>query len=121
MTPNNPLQDLAADEDLGTMTPFQLWIGEAQIVSDSAPALDDIDKYQVCALTDTGITPFVVADHTANQAVVAAQPAVTGAQTPYWNAGKFNHEALVWPVELDTLPKRKAFLIGTMLGVGHLN
>lgn len=123
--PPNPNHDLAAFERIGDQVPFQLWVGEMQPITDSAPSLVAAAKqYEVMALTATGVTTFIVGTHTAQQVVVAAQ-AVTkiGQQVPYWEAGKFNHMALVWPVDvtLDTLPERKAFLMGSMVRVGHLN
>lgn len=114
-------RDIASGELLDTSIPFQLFAGQAPIITDSAPALAAVLKYQLLALTATGVTPYVEATHTHDQAVIAAQAAGIGKQVPYWNAGKFNHAAVIWPVGLDTLAKRKAFLNGTMLHAGHLN
>ena len=99
---------------------IQPFAGEAPIVTDSAPALANVAYLQLCALTTTGITPFVTATHTAAQAVIAAANATTGEGAPYYDAGKFNHEAITWPASLNTLALRKAYLNGTMIKVGHL-
>ena len=100
-----------------------LFIGAAQICADSAPSLvASIKKYELVALTPTGITTFVVGTHSADQAVIASQPITKiGQACPYWNEGHFNDAAIAWPVNaaLDSLAKRKAFLNGTNLKVGH--
>lgn len=112
--------DFAGYRVVDSFTPFKLFIGEAYICTDSAPALAAVAKYQVLALTATGVTPYVVGTHNGQQAVIAAQAGAIGGQIPYWNAGKFNHAVLIWPAGLDTLAKRKAELAGSPLMVGHL-
>lgn len=113
----------AGFEQIGTKSlSLQLFAGEAPIITDSAPALEDIRQYEVVALTETGVRKLhATAPADPGQAVViAAQAVKAGQQCPYWDAGKFNHAALIWPETLDTLPKRKAFVHGTMLHMGHL-
>lgn len=120
----------AGFEKIGTKAPsLQLFAGEAPIITDSAPALEDIQQYEVVALTETGVRkldpvgdegPPVVAADTGQVVVIAAQAVKAGQQCPYWDAGKFNHAALIWPDALDTLAKRKVFVHGTMLHMGHL-
>ena len=119
--------DLASGALVGTMPASpQLFAGEAPIITDSAPALAVIQKWQLCSLTPTGVTPFVstgtpVSDSPASSAVIAAVAAdAPGKQVPYYDAGKFNHEAIIWPAAVDTLAKRKALLHGTPIFVGHL-
>jgi hypothetical protein len=125
ITPLDPRRDLAAYEDAGSRPGlFPLWIGGMQPVTDSAPsAVNDIKQYQVLALLDNNtVTPFVPGTHEAKRIVISAQPVVTAGQmVPYWNAGRFNHEALVWPAgtALDTYAERKALLIGCDVQVGH--
>ena len=100
----------------------QLYAGEGKIVTNHSVALVDIDKYEVCVLTATGLTnvfdmdgngsigtPGVILPPLGTNAVIAAQPALTGQRLPYFSGGVFNHEKLVWPAALDTLAKRKAF------------
>lgn len=122
--PLDPRSDLAGYEHVGSRKgPFQLWIGGAPVITDAAIAAVDFQKYELAALLPNGtLARFVPGTHTAQQAVITAQPVVAGMSTPYWNAGKFNHEAVVWPAgaAFDTYLERKAFLTGTMLLVGHL-
>jgi hypothetical protein len=121
-----PNWELASGALVGTMGPSpQLFAGEAPIVTDSAPALAAIQKWQLCELTPTGVKAFVstgtpATDSTANSAVIAAVGVSIGQQCPYYHAGKFNHEAMVWPAALDTLAKRKVALHGSMILIGHL-
>lgn len=98
----------------------QLFAGEAPIMSDSSVALATITQYQLCALTSTGITPFVSGTHTGPQAVVAGIGGATNARIGYYDAGKFLHEAITWPAGVTTLAARKALVQGSMIKVGHL-
>lgn len=123
--PLDPRSDLAGFEALGSRGTFQLWIGGAPVVTDSAKsAVAEFKKYELAALLPNGtITTFVAGTHTAQQAVLTAQPVLgIGNDVPYWNAGRFNHEAVIWPAgaAFDTYLERKAFLTGTMFMVGHL-
>lgn len=121
-----PLNHLASGALVGTMAAApQLFAGEAPIITDSAPALADITKWQLCALLPTGIRPFVhtgtpATDDDPRTAVIAAIGVVSGKQCGYYDAGKFNHAVVTWPAALDTLPKRKAAMHGSMLQFGHL-
>jgi hypothetical protein len=122
--PLDPYSDLAGYANVGSRPgPFQLWIGGAPVITDAAIGEVDFQKYELAALSATGtLVRFVPGTHTAQQAVITAQPTLAGQSVPYWNAGKFNHEAVIWPTgtALDTYLERKAFLTGTMLMVGHL-
>lgn len=124
-TPINPQTFLAAYEKVrDTAAPFQLWIGEAPIITDSAPStIAALPMYALAALTATGIVAFVPGTHTGKDAVITAvEIKAIGQAVPYYDAGKFNHEAIVWPAgaALDTLEERKVLLNGSMLRVGHL-
>lgn len=114
-------RQLAGNRNLGSFLASQLWAGEAPIITDSAPALVPITQWQLCALTNTGITPFVAGTHVGQQAVISVIGVAAGAQCPYWNAGKFIADAVTWPATINTLPLQKALLIGSMLHVGHVN
>lgn len=117
------VNDLAASAVAGTYTPELLLAGDIPLKTDAAPAGADVTKYQLCALLATGVVPYVIADHTAAQAVVAMQAAVSGAQCVYASAGYFNHEAITWPgtgTALDSYAKRRAFFNGTGLRFGHI-
>lgn len=113
-----PVNDLAAGALVGTYTPELLFAGDEPPKSDSAPSLvASLAKYEVAALTATGVTTFVPGTHTAAQLVIVAQPVTAiGQAVPYFNAGKFNHAVLVWPAgtTLDTYAERRAFCTGTV-------
>lgn len=114
---------LAGDRDATSAAPAQLFVGDAPIVTDSAPALADIDQWEVCVLSATGVTPYVVATHAAlvpNKIVVAQVAVTSGQQCPYYSAAKLNHELLVWPATVDTYAERKELVQGSMIQVGHL-
>lgn len=113
---------LAGDRSVDTGAAVGLFAGDSQIVTDSAPALADIAQYQVCVLLATGVTPYVPATHTTaapDKLVVAQVAVVSGKQAPFYSAGFFNHNVLVWPGTLDTYAKRKEAVAGSMISVGH--
>lgn len=118
------VNDLAGSDLPATYTPEFLFAGDAPVVTNSAPSLvASIAKYEVAALTDTGVTTFVVGTHTAVQGVIVAQPiSAIGQAVPYFSGGFFNHAALVWPAgaTLDTLAERKKFFQGTAIHIGAL-
>lgn len=124
--PYSQTQDLAGYEVLSpSPAPFQLWIGGVVPVTDSAKsAVASAKQYEIMALLPAGtLTTFIAGTHTAQQCVVAAQAVNSvGQDVPYWDQGKFNHEALVWPTgsSFDTYIERKAFFTGTNIRVGHL-
>lgn len=114
---------LAGDRDQSAAAPAQLFAGDSEIITDSAPALADIAQWEVCVLTDTGVTPYVVATHTGDalrKLVVSQVAVVTGQQCPYYSAAKLNHAVLVWPATINTLALRKSLVQGTMIQLGHL-
>lgn len=114
-------RQLAGNRNLGSFLASQLWAGEAEATTDSAPALAAISQWQLCALTATGIIPFDVAVHTGQQAVISTIGVAIGLQCPYWIAGRFIASAIAWPVTINTLPLQKALLIGSQISVGHVN
>lgn len=118
-----PYPRLAGYVDEGTKAgPLHLFTGDAEVLSDSAPALADILKNQICVLLATGVTPYVPATHTTaapDKLVIAQIGVVTGKQCPFWTHGDFNHNVLVWPAALDTYAKRKEAVTGGGLKIGH--
>lgn len=125
------ISDLAAGGvEHGPYTPEQLFAGDAPIVTGQAVAAVDIDKYEVCVLTASGLTnvfdfvgdmdPALVLPTQGANCVIAAQAALTGDNCPYFSSGFFNHAMLTWPSALDTLAKRKAFFAGTPIQVGEI-
>lgn len=111
---------LAGSDSQTKAATTQPFAGEAPVVAGNAPALADIDQYELCALVPTGITPYVDATHEPQMAVIASVGVVSGKACPYYSAGHFNHAAITWPAEYDTLPKRKALLVGSGLHVTSL-
>lgn len=118
------VNDLAGGRKIGDLYPEQLFAGEAPIVTDAAPSLvAALAKYEVAALTATGVTTYVEGTHTAAQLVIVAQPITAiGQQVPFYVAGYFNNELLVWPAGLDVLglAARKAFVKGTPVYIGNV-
>ena len=123
-TPIDPKKDLAAYEVLGTRNPFQLWIGEAPIITDAGvSAVATLPIYSLAALlADNTIVAFDPATHNAKQAVITAvQIDAIGQAVPYWDSGKFNHESVNFPAAWNTYEERKTGLQGSYdLRVGHL-
>lgn len=104
-------------------TSTDLYAGEAKIVSDQiktgATALQQFQPY----VTDpaTGIsTPWDGTDVAGGPIGITAQPIPANDGGPSFVGGIFNHEALVWPVAIDTLDERKAAFAGTPIGVRKL-
>ncbi|MNK62106.1 hypothetical protein D3C87_812750 [compost metagenome] len=117
------VNDLAGSALEGTYDPEQLYAGDAPIHTGAAKATTDITKYEVVKKsTTTGTVARVatVGSDLGQDYVIAAQPSANGKDTPYFDAGHFNHEVLVWPSDLDTLVKRQAFFRGTMIFVGAI-
>ena len=126
------INDLAAGGvEHGPYDPEQIFAGEGPIVTGAAPALADLDKYQVVVLTPTGLSetfdfvgdmdPALVLPTQGINCVITAQAASNGQQCPYFSSGVFNHAKLSWPGALDTLAKRKAFFAGTPIQVRGLD
>lgn len=117
-----PVNDLAAGATHGPYVPQQLLAGDTPIKTDAGAAAADITKYQLCALLAAGtLTPFVVGTHTAAQAVLAMQPALTGQQCPYAYQIVVNDALVTWPAgaAIDSYAKRRAFFTG-LFRVGRL-
>lgn len=97
-------------------------VGQDDISTDSAPALANILKYQLIVITDTGVTPYVVATHTGDalRKLAIAQLAVaSGQRAMYYTAGKFNHNMVVWPAGVNTFALRKSLMGNGPLQIGH--
>lgn len=119
------VNDLAGGATYGPLNPEILFAGEGPCITDSAPALGTMVKYSLGALTDTGVTPFVVGTHTAAQAVLVMQPTANGSTCQYAHTGVFNDALITWPsgAAIDSYAKRRAFFTGTFrvkqLGQGY--
>ena len=116
------VNDLAASATYGPMTPEQLLAGDTPVKTDAGAAAADITKYQLIAILAAGtVTPFVVGTHTAPQAALAMQPALTGQQCPYAYQITVNDALVSWPAgaAIDSYAKRRAFFTG-LFRVGKL-
>lgn len=123
---------LAGNGDLGSWEPTQIFAGEADIVTDGGAAGATIQIYQVIAKNAAGA--FVPHDPTATTGTspdevpapesvaigIAAQPAASGKNVPYYCGGVFNAAALGWHTSLDTLAKRQAAFDRTNIHITNL-
>ena len=117
-----PYPRLAGSRDQSVNPVVGLFTGDAEVRTDSAPALAAIAQYQVCVLLATGVTPYVPATHTTaapNKLVIAQVAVASGAQAPYYLSGEFNHNLLVWPAALNTYALRKEAVLGSLIQIGH--
>ena len=119
---------LAGDRDSASAASPQIFVGDSEVITDSAPALAVLTQWQVCVLSATGVTPLTDVMVTTNADDVVGKIVVTqvavdtiGKQAPYYSAAKLNHVLMGWPALLDTYAKRKAFVQGTMIQIGHTN
>src|SRR4051794_41515076 len=93
----------------GRVDPFDLYGGEADIVTDQLQMTDAVAAQQflvvalaagrLVAYTGTGLAHGITA-----QPVAATTP---GSWVPIFTGGVFNPEALVWPAGTNTLALRK--------------
>lgn len=107
--------DLAGSWKGEGFRPQQLWAGESEKVTESRPKAAGLAfaKYEVYAVDASGNaikydptaadTPAGKPHGFTAQPVTAASAYVQG-----YVSGSPNHEALVWPVSLDTFEKRRA-------------
>lgn len=117
------INDLAGAGPVAAYAPELLYAGDAPIHTDAGISTTALVKYEVAKRTlgtSIGRVANVGAD-TGKDYVIVAQP-ITGAgvETPYFDAGHFNHAVLTWPADLNTLAKRKAFFQGTPIFIGHI-
>lgn len=121
------MRDLAGDTTLGTMTPVQLYAGEAPIVTYNIKAASGLTfaKYEVYAINAGGeaikFNPGGSAPATIARGIMA-QPIDTAAGwAPVFEAGAFNHEALVWPGSgAGTFALRRSFFAGSDIHIMQL-
>lgn len=116
------VNDLAGGFTYGPLVPEQFLAGEAPVLTGNAVAGANLSKYQIGALTSSGVVVFVAGTHTAGQAVLVMQPATSGQNCQYAFAGIFNDDflaaqagnaTLYAAAALDTWAERRAFFNGT--------
>lgn len=110
------MRDLAGDTTLGTMGSVQLYAGEAPIVTNWIQAASGLTfaKYEVYAVNAGGeaikFNPGGSAPATIAKGIFAQPITVAAGKGPVYEAGIFNHEALVWPASgAATYALRKGF------------
>ena len=119
------MQDLAGDTTLGTLTPVQLYAGEAPIVNSRVTTATGVTlaKYEVYAINAAGeaIKHDPTGSAPATKAVgIAMQPIAAASSGPVLTGGALNHAALVWHASLDTLGKRQVQFAGTDIHIEKL-
>lgn len=115
------MQDLAGGAVYGPQNYDLLFAGDTPApTTGRAVAATDVQKYQVCTILANGqiSTDFTSVTDGA-KCVIAAQPALTGQNVPYFDGGCFNDALLVWPAgtSFDTLVERKRFFMGTNIKI----
>lgn len=133
---------LAAGDTIAGFDPFDLFAGDAPVVTQALTiattqnlaqftvlgvntsgelvALDPTADYLLDADTVVGGAADFPAFSSKPVAILAQAINTAGGATkaPCYTSGFFNHEALVWPAALDTLAKRIAAVLGTTISVG---
>lgn len=115
--PNMLARGLTAE---GEFKPFELFAGESDIVTSQGKASAPVRQFALVKRTGDTLTECTQA---ADEAVgIAAQPTAGGSDAwfPYFTGGVFNHQAIIWPADADTLEKRKAMFDGSNIVISHL-
>lgn len=120
----------AGNGDQGSFTPFQLFAGECELITDEGQLVAGVtfDQYSIIArVTASGlITPYDPTANTGAQIPIGITAwAVTTASTlndpiSYYVGGYFNHLVLTWPASVNTLALRKAAFERTPIKIGAL-
>jgi hypothetical protein len=104
--------------------PFELWAGEADLVTSQGTAGANLAQFTVIARAATGgkiVALAPAATDSTNKAIgFLAQACVNNGPAVYYTGGVPNHKALLWPAALDTLDKRKAAFDGTNITISAL-
>lgn len=108
----------------GDFTPFELFAGEADIVTSQGTASTTaLEQFRVIARASDGtLIPWdgTTVSGQGRAIGIAAQPIPASSQGPFFTGGVFNHLALVWPSGVTTLPARKAAFDGTNVQIGSI-
>ena len=96
-------------EDAGRFDQFDLYAGSGPWNTSQMQATDGlaIEQFEVLAVTAGKLVAYTTG---ATAVAIAAQPveaATPGVFVPVFLTGGFNHEALVWPVGINTLALRQ--------------
>jgi hypothetical protein len=111
---------LAGGIDTDTVSaPFELWAGEADLVTSQGTAGANLAQFTV--IMRDGTNKIVAWDGTAGKAIgFLAQPAVTNGPAVYYTGGVPNHKALIWPAGVATLDARKAAFDGSNITISAI-
>lgn len=123
----------AASGTLGSYVPTQLFAGEVDVVTNNDTVLTGkvLARYTVLGRI-TASKKLVAWDPAATDGsekpmgilAVPLDTSATGTNAdtaaPYYVAGGFNHEALVWPAAVSTLAARKAAFDKSPIVIGSL-
>ena len=132
---------LAGSEDATPFVPFDLFAGDAPVITDNAMVASGQELAQFTVVAFNTSNQLVALDPAATYIADADTVAGGGVALPlysskaigilcqgvdstggavaaaFYRAGDFNHAALVWPGALDTLAKRRAAFAGTPISV----
>jgi len=106
-----------------TFAPFELWAGEADLVTSQGTAGANLAQFTVVARNPAGkIVAWAPAggDSTAKAIGFLAQAAVNNGPAVFYTGGVPNHAALIWPAGVTTLDARKAAFDGTNITISAL-
>lgn len=109
-------KDLASGETVGTQTPFHLFAGDSEIITEEAVlGAGDLAKYtvvgRVAATGKLAVHDPAAVDGTEDAIGILTQAADASGgdvDVAIYTGGFFNHEALVWDATLNTLALRQA-------------
>lgn len=106
-----------------TFAAFELWAGEADLVTSQGTAGADLAQFTVVAYSATNkIVAWAPAatDSSAKAIGFMAQAAVNNGPAAFYTGGVPNHLALVWPTGVTTLDARKAAFAGSNITISSL-
>lgn len=113
----------------GSFLPFELYAGEADIVTTQFVSSEDIDQFEILVqATDGTVGVWNGTDYPGGAEAtmvpipigIAAQAFLSGATGPVFVAGVFNVDALNWPSGVSTLANRRRAFVGTGITVQKL-
>lgn len=111
---------VAGGGPIGSWEPTHLFSGDADVHTDGAVAGANFAIYTVLAFNAAGqLVPHAPAatDGTENALGIALTAGVNGQKTPYYTAGQFNPDALVWDASLTTFEQRQAAFRNSTSGI----
>lgn len=111
---------LAGGGPIGSWEPTYLFSGDADVHTDGGVAGENFAIYTVLAFNATGqLVKHAPAatDSTGKAMAIALEAGVAGQKVPYYTAGQFNPDALVWDASLTTFEQRQAAFRNSTSGI----